>query len=140
MRLSSSRRIININQALLCEDADLKFPEPSAKNIELFDKDRVATIGWVDLPQGGFKNATPRLRVELYEGVSRVYGPIMLSFNAIVPENMRMSKTLAQAHLTTMNTIELIALLAMAVKKTMPALTLRDIWLQAEQFIQKIKV
>ncbi|MEM2257795.1 MAG: hypothetical protein QXU87_04115 [Candidatus Caldarchaeum sp.] len=104
-----------------------KFPEPSAKNIELFNKNVVETVGWVDLPVGGFKDLRPRLRVELYREISKVYGPIMLSFNAICPENMRLSKTLAQAHLTPIHALELAALLMAAAQKLMPGARLEDL-------------
>ena len=113
-------------------------PKPSAKDLEEFDKKYVETIGWIDLPRGGFKKMIPRLRVEIYTIPSNVYGPIMLSYNAIHPENMKLSKTLAQAHLPFPKAIELISLLAIAIKKTMPTLTLRDIWRQAEQIARRI--
>lgn len=104
-----------------------RFPEPSAKNVELFDKSVVETVGWVDLPRGGFREFLPRLRVELYREVSKVYGPVMLSFNAICPENMRLSKTLAQAHLTPIHALELAALLMAAAQKLMPGAKLEDL-------------
>ena len=113
-------------------------PKPSAKDLEEFDKRYVETIGWIDLPRGGFRRMIPRLRVEVYTIPSNVYGPIMLSYNAIHPENMRLSKTLAQAHLPFPKAIELISLLAIAIKKTMPTLTFRDIWRQAEQIARRI--
>ena len=116
----------------------LIFPEPSAKNIELFDKSAAETIGWIDLPKGGFKKMLPRLRVEIYHLPSSVYGPIMISYNAICPENMRLSQTLAQAHLPAPKAIELISLLAVAVKKVMPALTFQDVWRQAEEMARRI--
>lgn len=101
--------------------------KPSAKQIEPFNKQAVETIGWVDLPRGGFREMLPRLRVEYYTAPSRVYGPIMLSFNAIHPKNMKLSKTLAQAHLQFLDAIRLVALLTLAVKKDFPHLTLNHI-------------
>jgi len=116
--------------------------KPSAKNDEEFDKKAVETIGWVDLPQGGFKRMLPRLRVEIYTRESRVYGPIMISFNAICPENMKLSQTLAQAHLPPAKAKELIALLMVAIKKADRLkgkfTTLREIWLEAEQIALKM--
>jgi len=111
--------------------------KPSAKDDEEFDKSAVETIGWVDLPRGGFKRMLPRLRVEIYARESRVYGPIMVSFNAVCPENMKLSQTLAQAHLPTAKAKELIALLMVAIKKADRLrgkfTTFREIWLEAEQ-------
>ena len=86
------------------------------QKIERFDKNYVETIDWVDLPRGGFREVIPRLRVELYKLPSKVYGPIMLSFNVIRPENMKASKTLAQAHLTEIEAIKLCAVLVKAIK------------------------
>ena len=129
---------MNNLEKLFEEWAKQEKPKPSAKTIEAFDKSAVKTIGWIDLPKGGFRKMLPRLRVEYYQLPSRVYGPIMLSFNAIHPENMKLSQTLAQAHLPAMKAIELIALLAVAAKKTMPTLTFRDIWRQAEEMARRI--
>ena len=86
------------------------------QRIERFDKNSVETIGWLDLPQGGFREVIPRLRVELYRLPSQVYGPIMVSFNVIRPENMKASKTLAQAHLTEVDAIRFCALIVKAIK------------------------
>ena len=86
------------------------------QKIERFDKNSVETVGWLDLPPGGFREVIPRLRVELYKLPSKVYGPIMLSFNVIRPENMKASKTLAQAHLTEIEAIKLCAVLVKAIK------------------------
>ena len=83
---------------------------------EKFRKEFVNPIGWIDLPQGGFREVIPRLRVETYKIPSQVYGPIILSFNAIRPENMKASKTLAQAHLTEVDAIRLCALIVKAIK------------------------
>lgn len=94
---------------------------------EAFDKTRARTIGWVDLPRGGFREVIPRIRVELYDPFSKTYGPIMLSFNAIRPENMKTSKPLAQAHLTEVEAIKLCALLVKAVNALRPAAALDDI-------------
>jgi len=86
------------------------------QKIERFDKNSVETIGWLDLPPGGFREVIPRLRVELYKLPSQVYGPIMVSFNVIRPENMKASKTLAQAHLTEVDAIRFCALIVKAIK------------------------
>jgi len=101
-------------------------PEDGGENmtlVEKFRKEYAKTIGWLDLPQGGFREVIPRLRVELYDMPSKVYGPIMLSFNAVRPENMKASKTLAQAHLTEIDAIRLCALIVRAIKEARPGTT-----------------
>ena len=106
--------------------------------MEKFDKSKVDTVGWVDLPRGGFKKVYPRLRVETYNVHGSIYGSIILSFNVIHPEDMKKSKPLAQAHLTPLEATHLIALLAVATKKVMPAMTLKDIWREAENIARKV--
>jgi len=105
---------------------------------EKFRKEYVRPIGWVDLPKGGFREVIPRLRVELYDLPSQVYGPIMLSFNAIRPENMKASKTLAQAHLTETDAIRLCALIVKAITRMRPSVGVNDVLRQIGREVIKL--
>ena len=105
---------------------------------EKFNKSFVDTIDWVDLPRGGFREVIPRLRVEIYRLPSQVYGPIMLSFNVIRPENMKASKTLAQAHLTEIEAIKLCAVLVKAITRLRPIAGINDVLRQIGREAMKL--
>lgn len=105
---------------------------------ERFQKEYVDTVGWVDLPKGGFREVIPRLRVETYRIPSKTYGPIMVSFNVIHPANMKSSKTLAQAHLTEVEAIKLCALIVKAITRLRPIATINDVLRQIGREAMKL--
>ena len=105
---------------------------------EKFSKEFVETIGWIDLPRGGFREVIPRIRVENYRLPSQVYGPIMISFNVIRPENMKASKTLAQAHLTEIDAIKLCALIVKAITRLRPTVVVGDVLKQIGREAMKL--